>query len=113
MTITSPYNRTTKLIQSEIERIDLIISQFLILSRPQAETFKPMNIDKILTDIADFFPLETKLRNIKLSLQLNIEYTIINGNENQIKQVFINIIKNAIEAIDRDGKLDLESKSSR
>lgn len=104
----SPYKRYTELIQSEIERIDLIISEFLVLSRPQAEMFKPINMEKIVKDIADFFTIELQNRHIDFSLQLNHHYTMINGNENQIKQVFINLIKNAIEAIDRDGKIHLE-----
>ena len=46
-------------------------------------------------------------RHIDFSVQLNHHDTTINGNENHIKQVFINFIKNAIEAIDRDGKIDV------
>ena len=104
----SPYKRYTELIQSEIERINLIISEFLVLSRPQAEMFKPVNMEKIVKYIADFFTIEMQNRHIDFSLQLNHHYTIINGNENHIKQVFINLIKNAIEAIDHDGKIHLE-----
>ena len=54
----SPYRRYTELIQSEIERIDLIISEFLVLSRPQVEMFKPINMEKIVKDIADFLTIE-------------------------------------------------------
>ena len=104
----SPYKRYTELIQSEIERIDLIISEFLVLSHPQVEMFKPVSIEKIVNDIAELFTIEMQNRHIDFSLQLNHHYTIINGNENQIKQVFINLIKNAIEAIDSDGKIHLE-----
>ena len=103
----SPYKRYTQLIQSEIERIDLIISEFLVLSRPQVDMCKPINIEQIIIHIADFFTIEAQNRHIDFSIQLNHHDTIINGNENQIKQVFINIIKNAIEAIDCDGKIDI------
>ena len=103
----SPYKRYTQLIQSEIERIDLIISEFLVLSRPQVDICKPIRIEQIIIDIADFFTIEAQNRHIDLSVQVNHHDTTINGNENQIKQVFINIIKNALEAIDRDGKINV------
>ena len=102
----SPYKRYTQLIQSEIERIDLIISEFLVLSRPQVEMCKPIRIEQIIMDIAEFFTIEAQNRHIDFSIQVNHDDTTIYGNENQIKQVFINIIKNAIEAIDHDGKID-------
>lgn len=103
----SPYKRYTQLIQSEIERIDLIISEFLVLSRPQVDMCKPISIEQIIIDIADFFIIEAQNRHIDFSIQLNHHDTTINCNENQIKQVFINIIKNAIEAIDCNGKIDI------
>lgn len=103
----SPYKRYTELIQSEIERIDLIISEFLVLSRPQVDMCKPISIEQIIMDIVDFFTIEAQNRQIDFSIQLNHHDTTINGNENQIKQVFINIIKNAMEAIDCNGKIDV------
>ena len=104
----SPYHEYTKIIQNEIERIDLIMSEFLVLSRPQVETFMLINIGEILAELSQFFHYEFQLRNIKLIIQSEHANSQINGNENQIKQVFINIIKNAIEAIGESGTITLD-----
>ncbi|MGM9949240.1 MAG: nitrogen regulation protein NR(II) [Lysinibacillus sp.] len=101
----SPYREYTGLIQSEIERIDTIISDFLVLSRPQADTYKPVDIRRILNEVIALFSIEFQNRGIHFSLETDGKRTTINGNANHIKQVLINLIKNAVEAIDRDGKL--------
>ena len=104
----SPYKMYTELIQSEIDRIDLIISEFLVLSRPQAGKYKPIHLESILTDLQTLYSIECQNREIELVLEFNNSNTWIHGNLNQIKQVFINVIKNALEAIDQKGHLHIE-----
>ncbi|MEO4054287.1 PAS domain S-box protein [Solibacillus sp. CAU 1738] len=104
----SPYHPYTEIIKSEIERIDLIISEFLVLSKPQADTKEIIDVQNILNDIGLFFQIEFENRNIEYYTKINTVNPFILGNRNQIKQVFINIMKNAIEAIQHDGKITLD-----
>ena len=108
----SPYREYTELIQSEIERIDTIISEFLVLSRPQANTYRPVDIRHILNEVTALFSIEFQNRLILFSLEADGKCTTINGNANQIKQVFINLIKNAVEAIDQDGQILIRISSN-
>lgn len=96
----SIYHSYTEIIQSEIERINLIISEFLVLSKPQAEQVKKVSIDKTIKNVSDFFHLEFLNRDITFSMNMNCVQNMVLANENQLKQVFINIIKNSIEAIE-------------
>lgn len=104
----SPYSDYTPIMQEEVERIGLILEEFLVLSRPQIDTSTEINIGMILTEVLTFFQYEFRQRNITLFLSTTPPDTYIFGNKNQIKQIFINIIKNAIEAIDTDGEITLE-----
>ncbi|MFJ7735871.1 nitrogen regulation protein NR(II) [Lysinibacillus sp. NPDC097287] len=103
----SPYHSYTEIIQSEIERINLIISEFLVLSKPQANQLKAVSIAETINNVSNFFHLEFLNRGITFSLSVNSVQNMVLANENQLKQVFINIIKNAIEAIDMH---DVEGK---
>ncbi|TKI48640.1 PAS domain S-box protein [Lysinibacillus varians] len=90
----------TEIIQSEIERINLIIGEFLVLSKPHVEQLKVVSIDEVINNISQLFHLEFQKHNITFSMHIVSDNNRILANENQLKQVFINIIKNAIEAIE-------------
>lgn len=104
--VNSPYTYYTKLIKSEIDRINLIISEFLVLSKPHAQDAKDFNIEHILQDMLALFKLEMDVKNITIHEVWDAPNAIIKGDANQIKQVFINIFKNAIEAIEAEGHID-------
>ncbi|MBD8031556.1 MULTISPECIES: two-component system sensor histidine kinase NtrB [Solibacillus] len=104
----SPYYEYTKLIQSETERIELILSEFLVLSKPQPNQFIPINLVEALTEVANFFQYELQQKSITVNISNEYSHMTILGNKNQIKQVFINLFKNAIEAISDGGIITVE-----
>lgn len=104
----SPYQDYTNIIKNEIERIDLIMSEFLVLSRPHLDTPTLINISEISNEITDFFKYEFQHRQIEFISNIHPLNIKISGNENQIKQVLINLIKNAIEAIGHNGTIVFE-----
>ncbi len=104
----SPYYEYTKLIQKEIEGIDLILSEFLVLSRPQANQFVSIYLGETLDEVAHLFQFEFQQRNITLKINNVFENAMIHGNANQIKQIFINLFKNSMEAINDCGTITIE-----
>ncbi|MFX3674309.1 MAG: ATP-binding protein [Paenisporosarcina sp.] len=102
-----PYQGYTNLILMELERINLIISEFLVLAKPHVTTTKEFSIEKTIQDVAMLFKPELNLRGIELIEEWNFSDIDMTGEQNQIKQVFINIIKNAIEVLDQGGKLQI------
>lgn len=104
----SPYYEYTKLIQNETERIELILSEFLVLSRPQANQFVNIHFAEALEDVVQFFHYAFQQKSIEFIVRNNYPDIIISGNKNQIKQVLINLFKNAIEAISDGGTITLE-----
>lgn len=105
-----PYQTYTKLIESELERINLIISEFLILAKPHVRTTKEFNLEKTIQDIVILFSPELNLRGIVLTESKNVPNAVVVGEQNQIKQVLINIIKNAIEAFEKEGSLHISTQ---
>lgn len=104
----SPHKPYMDLIHSEINRIELIIDEFLVLSKPEVAKLEQIEMKQLLADIQKLFSLECKQRNINLPILLNDIDVSIKGNLNQIKQVFINLIKNAIEATQENGEIKIE-----
>jgi PAS domain S-box-containing protein len=104
-----PYQSYTKLIESELERINLIISEFLILAKPHVTTIKEFNLEKIIQDVVLLYTPEFNLRGISFAESWNAPNVVVAGEQNQIKQVFINIVKNAVEALEKEGSLHISS----
>lgn len=100
-----PYQSYTKLIASELERINLIISEFLILAKPHVSSAKEFKLEEIVQDVVLLFRPELNLRGIQLTESWNTPQVVVVGEQNQIKQVVINVIKNAIEALHEEGSL--------
>ena len=97
------------IIKSETDRILIMLQDFLLINKMNLD-IDIMDINLLIEDIV--FKLKTMLKekNIKINLDLIDDEIYINGDYNRLSQVFINIIKNSIEAIDSKGKIDIKSK---
>ncbi|MFJ7970546.1 ATP-binding protein [Psychrobacillus sp. NPDC096389] len=102
-----PYSSYTKVIEKEIERINYIISEFLVLAKPHLTTAKKYHLKTTLDDILMLFQSELNLKGIVYSNEWSAGDAYIFGEETQMKQVLTNIIKNAIEAITENGKIKI------
>lgn len=94
------------IIESELKRIEFIVNELLVLSKPQtAHISKPLNFIPLLEQVITLMNGQAALKNIEI-LPLYSEHSIwINGEANQLKQVFINLLKNAMEAMNSGGNI--------
>jgi nitrogen-specific signal transduction histidine kinase len=96
---------------SEISRIESIVSEYLSLAKPNHNS--PMslqNIDTLVRNVITLFESQANLRNITIHSELDPSNQIM-CNPNEIKQVFINILQNAIEAIGSNGDIFIYLKN--
>lgn len=103
------------LMLSELDRINLIVGEFLILAKPQAIKFVTKDVRDVLQDVLRFLDSEAHLHNIEFRTVITDEDCLISCEENQLKQVFINLLKNAIEAMPSGGPvhISIQRKSTR
>ncbi|GGA53084.1 HAMP domain-containing sensor histidine kinase [Paenibacillus physcomitrellae] len=93
---------------SELDRINLIVSEFLILAKPQASIFQNKDIRYVLGDVVSLLDSQAHLYGIEFVTDFAKEPIYVYCEENQLKQVFINILKNAMEAMPRGGGIGLK-----
>ncbi|WP_246553199.1 HAMP domain-containing sensor histidine kinase [Paenibacillus tritici] len=96
------------LMLSELDRINLIVSEFLILAKPQAVHFQQRDLRHIVGDVVSLLDSQAHLFGIEFATHFSGVPAMVHCEENQLKQVFINVIKNAIEAMPDGGTITLE-----
>lgn len=96
-------------INSELNRIESIITEFLILAKPQATQYLQKDINVIIQETVDLLRAQALLQNVVLNPIIN-QPIFLFCEGNQLKQVLINIIKNALEAMPVGGNISIESK---
>jgi PAS domain S-box-containing protein len=100
--------RYVDIMLTELDRINLIVSEFLILSKPQAINYEYKDIEQILHNIISFLEPQAIIKNVQIHLVVDKEIPQIKCEQNQLKQVFINLLKNAIEAMPKGGNITVE-----
>ncbi len=89
-------------ITSEFQRIESIITEFLVLAKPQAVQYQETNLIKIMKDTVELLSAQAVMHNVQYKERYQEDLPTIVAEPNQLKQVFINVIKNAIEVM-KDG----------
>ena len=112
--IKSFIDKNNQMISQAVARISDIVSGLKTLSRDDAnKEFKKESISKILNDTLSFCDQLLKSKNIKFnSNHENVDFNI-NGRFVQISQVFLNLIQNSIDALEKekDKTINIEVKA--
>ena len=93
------------IILDEIERVNNIVEEFMLLAKPKTDLLTVNNINSIVSNTLSLFMYELKKKKVELSFTTNIPELLVLCDEQRLKQVFINFIKNSIEAMPSGGKL--------
>ncbi|OIK14847.1 PAS domain-containing sensor histidine kinase [Bacillus sp. MUM 116] len=101
--IKSEHEMYYHVITSELQRIDSIINEFLILAKPQAIRYQEKDIKQIMKETVDLLNAQAVLHNVQFITVYEDNLPLIFCEPNQLKKVFINIIKNAIEVMPDGG----------
>ena len=102
-------NSYYKIINDELSRIEQISSELLILARPHSENRSTHNIVQIVLDIKLLLEPQALIKKINILIDTTDPEIFIECEETKIKQIFINLIKNAIEVMDK-GKIHIHIK---
>ncbi|EWG12309.1 PAS domain-containing sensor histidine kinase [Cytobacillus firmus] len=95
---------------SELDRINLIVSEFLILSKPQVIKYEYQDINQILKSIISLLEPQAIIKKIQIISEFELNLPFIKCEQNQLKQVAINLLKNAIEAMPNGGEITVKVK---
>ncbi len=86
--------------EGEINRIDRIVKEFLAFARPKKLEKKSVNINDALDEVITITKPKMKQSRIEFVQEFTSDLPLINGNRDGLKQVFLNLVLNSIQAMD-------------
>ena len=101
-----------KIVPHEIERINDLAQQLLEFARPSPLQMTRVNISKILDDSLDLLTTQFKQHNIVISQSFPDHELTLNADTNKLKQVFLNLLLNAIDSMPNGGTLTVRIESA-
>ncbi len=96
-----------KIIIDEVRRLENLLASVKEYYSPPPPKKEKIDISKMLKHIHSLIKKECEERGIKLHVDMPEKAVCVMGNEEKLRQVIINIIKNGIDAMERGGKLSL------
>ena len=95
-------------IDSELQRMEQILSELLVLSKPTCMKVELLELDHIVKQVIEFMLPDALMKNVMIQYVSPSTQVYIGGNENRLKQVFMNLIKNAMESMNNGGTITVE-----
>jgi PAS domain S-box-containing protein len=96
--------------RDEVARLDGIISHFLEAIRPRAPDLVETDLADVLAEVLRFQQKELENRGISVEAE-TAALPVVLADRNQLKQVFFNLTKNALEAMQPGGKLRIRTRT--
>ena len=94
---------------SETQRLSEMLRNMLSFSKPEEEVRRPIDVNELLEGIALFMDKQMREANIDVETRFEREIPKVMGSTNQLRQVLLNIMRNAKEAMPQGGIVSLET----
>ena len=98
------------IIHSEMDRIELILSELLVLAKPQDLKFQKEKMSTLIEEVKALIDTQANMNNVQIDLLNECGDVSLQCDKNQLKQVFINFLKNSMEAMPDGGNITIEIK---
>jgi len=100
------YLQLSQLVYEEVQRISQTISDFLKFARPQPIHPEPFRLGELFDDLKAQYDAMLSQNRIDLSLSADWDGEVI-WDRDQMRQVFMNLLQNAVDAIKTDGAISI------
>jgi len=104
---------TVKRLKDEISRLNDLTRQFREFVRKEKYDFQPTELRNLIDDVIKLQGPDFVERNIQVEAVVSSDLPAVKVDGNKIKQVLLNLVKNAVEAMPGDGKITIEARATQ
>nr|WP_237458627.1 PAS domain S-box protein [Pontibacillus yanchengensis] len=99
-------NQYSEIIFSELARIETIVNEFMLLAKPESEkALVDTDVVEIVQYSLSLFHHQIKQQNVQVEMVIDSDIPDIKSDSKRLNQVFINLVKNSLEAMEDGGEL--------
>ena len=91
----------------EVRRINNLITEFLSFAKPTPPVLVPLTVNDVIRRVTEFCEPELRRQNIALAVRDEAPGVIVEGDQDQLYQVGLNLILNALDAMPAGGTIDI------
>jgi len=100
----------TQVVLKEVQRVNRIVEELLDLASPRRLKLVGVNLHKILAHIVFLQQQATEGKSITFQRHLDPSIPAILADEGRLTQLFLNLVKNAVEAVGENGVIEISSR---
>jgi two-component system nitrogen regulation sensor histidine kinase GlnL len=98
-----------KVVPRELERINGIVEQLLELARPGRLRFEPVRLPVLLERVLELYANQTETARITVERDYARDVPVVQADAEHLYQAFVNLVGNALEAMEPGGRLTLRA----
>ena len=102
--------KSLEVIGGEIRRLDRVVQGFLKFMRPQELTLKPVDLNAMLQSVCALLEAESLSHGVRFVLDLDAALPAVSADEELLRQAFINIVQNAVQAMPSGGAVRIRTR---
>jgi PAS domain S-box-containing protein len=96
-----------RIIKQEIDRLDKVVKALLDFGRPSRPTLVEVGVEDLLEDVVLFTRKFASSSKVEISEHFHGDLPEVTVDPDQMKQVFVNLISNAVQAMDEGGRIEI------
>jgi signal transduction histidine kinase len=98
------------IITEQVKRLEKLLEELREFYVLKAPTIEAVNIKEVLEKICSLVKDECAKKNIRSELKIDENAFLVNGDAGKLQQVFLNLVKNSIEAMENGGNLSIRTQ---
>ncbi|MDR1817103.1 MAG: PAS domain-containing protein [Puniceicoccales bacterium] len=102
---------SARVCSEEVERLDALIHNFLGAIRPVSPASAEIRLLDVIAEVLALLKKQCEDLGVRVAVNVRHDLPVVSGDHDQLKQVFFNLLKNAMEAMDKGGVIDIAAES--